>query len=475
MTSDSPTTHGSPTTRSRRTRHVRVLALGAATAVAAAGLGACAPNSGVPGADPDQTVLRYWMWDSSQLPGHRQCAADFEDRNPDIHINLEQYGWDDYWTQITASMVAENAPDIFVDHTSQFGKYASLGQILDLQTYVDADNYDLDQFQPGLAGQWLGEDGRSRYGIPKDWDTVGVFYNTDMVRAAGYSDEDLWNLSWNPEDGGTYEKFLAHMSIDQNGVRGDEPGFDKNRVTTYGLGYNQAGSGYGQVPWSAFALSNGEWRWIDQNPWGRHFNYDDPHFQDSIGWYRSLIEKGYMPSLAQAVSGVGTLESLGSGGYATIIEGSWNVSNVLNSTQVPVQVAPTPIGPDGHRATVMNGLADSVWVGTKHPEEAWRFIKYMGSQDCQDVIAQQAVVFPAISSSSEKAVKAFEDKGMEARAFSIQVEQRTGVTSPVVDRWAQMDSIMNPAMAAVKAFQADPSSLSAANQRVNDMMARDRE
>ena len=340
---------------------------------------------------------------------------------------------------------------------------------------MDADNYDLDQFQPGLAGQWLGEDGHSRYGIPKDWDTVGVFYNQDMVKAAGYSEDDLWNLSWNPQDGGTYEQFLAHMTVDQNGVRGDEPGFDKNRVRTYGLGYNEAGPGYGQVQWVAFALSNGGWQWTDRNPWGRHFNYDDPHFQDTIRWYRSLIEKGYMPSLAQAVSGVGTLESLGSGGYATIIEGSWNVSNVLNSTQVPVQIAPTPVGPDGHRASVMNGLADSVWVGTKHPDEAWRFIKYLGSTACQDIIAQQAVAFPAISSSSQDAVKAFEDKGMEARAFSIQVEDGTGVTSPVVDRWALMDSIMNPAMAAVIAFQADPSSLSAANQRVNDMMARDRE
>ena len=151
------------------------------------------------------------------------------------------------------------------------------------------------------------------------------------------------------------------------------------------------------------------------------------------------------------------------------------MSNVLNSTQVPVQIAPTPVGPDGHRASVMNGLADSVWVGTKHPDQAWRFVKYMGSGACQDIIAQQAVVFPAISSSSQKAVKAFEAKGMEARAFSVQVEDGTGVTSPVVDRWAQMDSIMNPAMAAVIAFQADPSSLSAANQRVNDMMARDRE
>ena len=112
---------GIPASHARRSQHRRVLALGAATAMAVAGLAACSGNAGVPGADPDQTVLHYWMWDASQLPGYRQCAADFEEQNPDIHVDLEQYGWEDYWTQITASMVAENAPDVFVDHTSQFG------------------------------------------------------------------------------------------------------------------------------------------------------------------------------------------------------------------------------------------------------------------------------------------------------------------------------------------------------------------
>lgn len=478
MRRDTNTTHtassrGNSVRGGRRVR--RTAALVTAAALSFGSLAACSANAGIPGVSADQTVLRYWMWDSSQMPGYRQCAADFEKQNPDIHVILEQYGWDDYWTQITASMVAENAPDIFVDHTSQFGKYASLGQILDLEPYVQRDGYDLDQFQPGLAGQWKGEDGKSRYGIPKDWDTVAMFYNRDMVKAAGYSEDELWDLTWNPQDGGTYEKFLAHMTIDANGVRGDEDGFDKDHVKTYALGYNEAGSGYGQVQWAAFALSNGDWRWTDKNPWGRHFNYDDPKFQETIGWYRSLIEKGYMPSLAQATSGVGTLESLGSGAYATIIEGSWNVSNVLTTTKVPVQVAPTPIGPDGNRASVMNGLADSVWVGTKHPEQAWSFLKYLGSTDCQDVIAGQATVFPAITTSSVKAVKSFEDKGMEAKAFSVQVDDGTGVTSPVVDRWAQMDSIMKPAMSAVMAFQADTSSLTGANKQVNDMMQRDRD
>ncbi|MGO1594419.1 MAG: sugar ABC transporter substrate-binding protein, partial [Ancrocorticia sp.] len=185
--------------------------------------------------------------------------------------------------------------------------------------------------------------------------------------------------------------------------------------------------------------------------------------------------KGYMPSLAIASSGIGTLESFGAGAYATLIEGSWNMSNVASRATFDLDVAPTPIGPSGQRASVMNGLADSIWVGTGHPEEAWKWVSYMGSTECQDIIAQEAVVFPAISSSTELAIPAFEELGFNAEAFSIHLDEETTVTSPVVDRWAQLDSIMNPAMAAVIAGQSDVSSLTDANNQVNDMMARDRD
>lgn len=448
------------------------VAASAAALAMAIGLAAC--SSDTPAHTDAAVTLRYWLWDSSQLPGYRQCAENFQEENPDIFISLEQYGWDDYWTQLTASMVAENAPDVFTNHTSRFGKYGSLDQILDVSGYIEADGYDLDQFEDGLVDQWVSESGTAQLGIPKDWDTVGLFYNEDMIKEAGYSPEDLWELEWNPEDGGTYEEFLAAMTIDKNGVHGNEEGFDKNNVATYGIGYNEAGSGYGQVQWSPYALSN-DWEYADQNPWGRVFNYDDENFQEAIAWWKSLIDKGYMPKLSIASSGIGTLESFGAGAYATLIEGSWNMSNVAAKAAVPVDVAPTPIGPSGDRASVMNGLADSIWVGTEHPDEAWKWVSYMGSTECQDIIASEAVVFPAISSSTEKAIPAFGELGFDAAAFSIHLEDGTGVTSPVVDRWAQLDSIMNPAMSAVIDGQADVSTLTNANEQVNNMMARDRQ
>ena len=49
------------------------------------------------------------------------------------------------------------------------------------------------------------------------------------------------NLAWNPQDGGTYEKVIAHLTVDKNGKRGDEAGFDKNNVAVYGLGLNGGG------------------------------------------------------------------------------------------------------------------------------------------------------------------------------------------------------------------------------------------
>lgn len=447
-------------------------ALAALSLIPAGTLTACATNED---SAADQVTLRYWLWDASQLPGYRQCAADFEKQNPDVSIQIEQYGWDDYWTQITASMVAENAPDVFTNHTTQFGKYAALGQLLDIKPYVEADNLDLSIYAPGLADQWVSSDGTERYGLPKDWDTEAVFYNQDMVKEAGYTTEDLWQLEWNPTDGGSFEKFLAHLTIDANGVRGDEEGFDKNNVKVYGIGYNDAGSGYGQVQWAPFALSNGHWTWTETNPWGQHFNYDAPEFQESIQWWRSLIEKGYMPPLSIATSGINTIDSLASGAYATLIEGSWNISTIINASQTPIQAAPTPIGPDGNRASVMNGLGDSAWVGTKHPQEALRWVEYLGSTACQDIIAEQGTVFPAIMSSTEKAISAFNNMGIDAHAFSVHVDDGTTVLSPVVDRWAQVDAMMKPAMSSVIAFEADPSSLNDANERVNALMASKRD
>ena len=71
---------------------------------------------------------------------------------------------------------------------------------------------------------------------------VSIVYSKRLASAAGLADTDLANLPWNPTDGGTYEKMIAHLTSDNNGKRGDEAGFDKTKVKVYGLGLD-GGSG----------------------------------------------------------------------------------------------------------------------------------------------------------------------------------------------------------------------------------------
>ena len=112
-------------------------------------------------------------------------------------------------------------------------------------------------YQKGLADLWMGQDGK-RYGLPKDFDTVAIFYNKKLIADAGVNEADLQNLTWNPHDGGTYEKLIAHLTVDANGKRGDEPGFDKTKVKVYGLGLDGgSGGGNGQTQWSMYSGTTG--------------------------------------------------------------------------------------------------------------------------------------------------------------------------------------------------------------------------
>jgi len=69
--------------------------------------------------------------------------------------------------------------------------------------------------------------------------------------------------------------------------------------------------------------------------------------------------------------------------------------------------------PGRPRAQAFNGLANSIWAGTKNPAASVKWVEYLASADCQDVVASKAVVFPAIKSSSEKAAAAFEVEANE--------------------------------------------------------------
>lgn len=439
----------------------RTVSAAAVAAVSILALSACGTGGG---SDSAQGELEYWLWDSSQLPAYQQCADDFHAENPETTVTVTQRGWDDYWSTLTNGFIAGDAPDIFTNHVTKYPEFLKNDQLLPLDEALEDNPVDLSIYTDGLADLWVGEDGK-RYGLPKDWDTVAVFYNKAMTTDAGISEDQMNTLDWNPDDGGSYEEAIARLTVDKNGTRGDEPGFDKNNVAVYGLGLNGAGGGLGQAEWSYLTGTTG-WTHTDKNPWGNHFNYDDPRFQETIDWYAGLTQKGYMPKLETTV-GASTADIFGAGKSAINVNGSWTIGQYAGYDGIDLGLAPTPTGVSGERASMLNGLSDAIWAGTKNPAAASKFVIYLGSAACQDVVASKGVIFPAIKTSSEKAAAAFEAKGIEVSAFTQHVKDGSTLLFPIANNAPKVEGIMEPAMDAVVSGKAPASSLTEANERVN--------
>jgi multiple sugar transport system substrate-binding protein len=449
------------------------LALGLVSAVAAAALAACGGGSGSGGG---RGVITYWLWDASQQPGYQKCADAFHQQNPNLTIRFQQYGWADYWSKLTAGFIADTAPDVFTDHLSKFPQFVDLKVLRPLDELGPTSDVKDSDYQPGLAELWKGQDGH-RYGTPKDWDTISVFYNVKAVQAAGITKQQLDTMTWNPTDGGTFEKIVAHLTVDRNGKRGDQPGFDPKHVVVHGLGSDgSGGTGWGQVQWSAFTGSAG-WQATDKNPWGTHFNLDQKTFQDTLAWYFGLVRKGYMPTYAEigGSNGVGSDKQIQSGTAVLALNGSWMISSFSSMTdakgkKIDIGISPTPIGPTGHRASMFNGLADSVTTLAKDPVAAAKWVKFLSGEQCQDIIGKSGVVFPARPNATNLAVQYNKDvRHLDVTPFTNQVKNKTTFLFPVTSNGADITALMQPALDSVYIGQEPVTSLTGLNTQLNQL------
>ncbi len=444
-------------------RMTRALALTAAVPLLA--LAACSGGDSDNGGGDNGSAtgeIEYWLWDANQQPAYQQCADAFAEANPGATVKITQRGWDDYWSTLTTGFQSDTAPDVFTNHLSKYPEFVGNNVILPLDDLVP--DIDTTQYADGLAELWVAQDGK-RYGLPKDWDTVALFYNKEMTDDAGISEDEMNSLTWNPDDGGTYEQVIAKLTVDENGTRGDEAGFDKDNVAVYGLGLESSGAGNGQTQWSFLTQTLG-WTHTDTNPWGTKYNYDDPGFQQAIAWWKGLIDKGYMPPLEQTV-GASVNDTFGAGKAAINSNGSWMIGSYSGYEDIDLGIAPTPTGPNGNRASMFNGLADSIFAGTDNKELAAKWVAFLASPECEDIVGKAGVVFPAIQSGIDEASAAFEAKGLDVTPFTVQVDDGTTFLFPITDHAADINAIMQPAMDDVMSGKAPVDSLTQANEQVN--------
>lgn len=436
----------------------------AAQPTSAPAAGGDAAATSAPAAGGEGVTIRYQLWDSNQQPAYQACADAFHEENPGITVKIEQLGWGDYWSGIQTGMVGGTAPDVFTNHLAKYPEFAAKNQLVDIEPMVQRDGVDLSVYYPGLADLWV-RDGK-RFGLPKDWDTVAIVYNADMLAAAGVDPASLKDLTWNAQDGGTFGELIKKLTLDSNGKNALDPAFDKTKVVQYGFIPQGAGGFSGQTQWSMFAASNG-FKFTD-GPWATRYYYDDPKLAETLQWYANLhLVDGVAPSQADVSSQGGqTLFTAGKGALTT--DGSWTIGDYLTKSSFKVGFAPLPAGPEG-RKSMFNGLADSIWVGSQHQEEAWQWVKFAASKTCADIVGGFGVVFPAQQSGVDAALAKRAADGVDVTAFTDQAKDPNGTfLFPITDHGAEIATIMDSATQSIMLGQATAAdALKQANDEVN--------
>jgi multiple sugar transport system substrate-binding protein len=174
---------------------IAVLALTACAPVAPGGGAAPAGDTAAPASGEPVTVTWAFWGEPAEKESHQRVADAFMAEHPEIQIEIWNQPWDDYFTKIQALWASGDTsviPDIaFLWPTP---RYAAEGVLENLDPFIAAAGYDLNDYWPGLLESAKYEG--SVYGFPRDIEVNVVYYNKDMFDAAGLaypSDDWTWD------------------------------------------------------------------------------------------------------------------------------------------------------------------------------------------------------------------------------------------------------------------------------------------
>jgi multiple sugar transport system substrate-binding protein len=328
-----------------------------------------------PAASSGKTQISYMMWGApEELEVWKQVVADFEKANPDISVDVQVSDWDSYWTKLNTLMGANTPPDVFAMDAPLYLDWQSRGVLLNLQPYIDKTPGFLDGFYPQTLKAYQTADGY--YGMPRDFQTIAIFYNKEMFDAAKvpYPSAD-----WTLDD---LRATAKKLTLDKN---------NDGKTDQYGFGPDLWDM---ELFWSEAIWAYG----------GDILNADhtksligDPNARKAWEFIEAMVKDGSIPT--PTVSGEYGGDLFQSKMAAMIPIGHWAVPGYVQAG-IKLGAAPMPKGPAG-QATSVNSAGFVVARDSKNPDAAWKFVQFALSETGQKRLAELGFAIPVLKSVAE--------------------------------------------------------------------------
>jgi len=331
---------------------------------------------GGPAAAPKKADITMMMWgDPAELEVWNKIVADFHTADPNITVKVDVSDWDSYWTKLKTLLSAGTPPDVFAMDAPLYLDYQSRGVLLNLQPYLDKNPDLLKGVYPQTLEAYKTSQGM--FGLPRDFQTIALFYNKDMFDAAGvaYPTGD-----WTYDDLRNAAKQLTKDTnndgkIDQFGFYSDL--WDMELIWSEGIW--AYGGDILNADHSKTLIADPKARPVWQL-------FHDMMFEDK-SWpdTNTAGEYGGDPFLA----GVAAMTTIG----------HWVVPG-YSEVKFKWDVAPMPKGPAG-QATSVNSAGFVVAKDSKSPDAAFEFLKYVLSEPAQKRLAELGFACPVLKSVAE--------------------------------------------------------------------------
>jgi len=314
-----------------------------------------------------QTEVRLSGWASSpsETALLESLLYRFSVENPGITVKYEPITGD-YKQALLTAIAAGTEPDLYYMDIAWWQEFAKNDVILPVDDLMSASGVKNEDFIPSLIDAFK-FDGKT-YGIPKDFNTLGLFYNKDLFDKAGL---DYPTDDWTWDD----LKTAAEKTTDLTDAT----------KPIYGI---CAAADPGRFP--IFVFQNGG---TVMNADFTDTTLDSDEAIAAAQYYTDF--RANKTGAAPADVGEGWQGTVfGKGQCAMVYEGGWLISYMRDQfpgTKYGVVIPPA--GPAGEGNLIFT-VAWGISKNTKNPEAAWKVVDFLTNEASQTTVLQSGFALP---------------------------------------------------------------------------------
>lgn len=299
--------------------------------------------------DSKSNKVTIWAWDESfNIVAANKAKEIYKKDNPDAEIEVVTMAQDDIVAKLNTSLSSgsyEGLPNVVLieDYRIQGYLTAYKDEFADLSSVAKAE--DFAEFKTGVNYV----DGKL-YGVPFDSGVAETFYRTDLIEQAGYTKEDMQNLTW--------EKYIEIGKAVK----------EKTGVAMCTLDPSDVG----QI--RMMLQSAGEW-YTDEN--GKVTIADNQALKDAIKIYKDLVESGITKQVADWDQFVGAFNK---GEVASVVTGCWIGPSIKKAEDQSGKwaIAAFPKMGSNSKAVNASSLGGAGWYVLKNVGNTEKALDFLG-------------------------------------------------------------------------------------------------